>query len=122
MPNITIHSCQFPTSVKSQQEVWVVYHYLKEKLGGKKAPKIGDLIKELSQNWDKHYQEYYQNKPISVFDSLDTFEEKTLTTRYNHSERDTIAIAKFKKYIYSILENPSIDRKGLKKLLESYRV
>ena len=117
-----MYNYEFPKSVKHQNEVWKVYYYVKEKLGGKgKAPKINVIIKDICDNWDKYLLEYNNSKGNTIFTSSRE-EINSLTTRYNHVERDTIAIAKFKRYIYKILEDPSIDRKGLKKLLEQYRV
>jgi cupin superfamily acireductone dioxygenase involved in methionine salvage len=119
--SITIHNCEFPKSVKHQNEVWKVYYYVKEKLGGKNAPKIQELIKILCENWDKYLLEYNTQNGSRILTS-NKDEVDSLTTRYNHVERDTIAIAKLKRYIYKILEDPTIDRKGLKKLLEQYRI
>ena len=119
--SVVIHGCEFPKSVKDQKEVWKVYYYLKEKLGGKSAPKIQELIKIICDNWDKYLLEYNTKNGSRILTS-NRDEVGSLTTRYNHVERDTIAIAKLKRYIYGILEDPSIDRKGLKRLLEQYRV
>lgn len=115
--SFTIHHCRFPSSVKNQSEIWPVYYWYKKRLGGKKnAPSLQNIIKILSENWDEIFFEYSNELNNNLFNT----KNQQATTVSNHKQRDTMAIAKLKQYIYEVLKEPSIDRKGLKKLLEEY--